>query len=264
MLSCQTRVPPTGNKALRGTGEDRQGRAGGGGREQACSGTPPPSQKASPPPHPGEGHLPYSLRPCPPQPTRRVPTFGVEVHAEPGAPTLALEALQVLPDEHVLHLIPNGQDRPPHWTQGRSGSGHRGLPGVAPREPPPHFLASGAEDGVESLHLCVHRRGTPCGVTWGLWEHDRALTCECLWEGWSMGTALMGSECPPEGSPPEMPEGAPAGPAHLAGSAAVPPCVPAAAPCGRSNSAPGRESRRSRPGPGDSCRGSLFFGRRGP
>lgn len=37
--------------------------------------------------------------------------FGVEVHAQPGAPTLALRALQMLPDKHVLHLIQDGQDR---------------------------------------------------------------------------------------------------------------------------------------------------------
>lgn len=49
-------------------------------------------------------------------------------------------------------------------------------------------------------------------------------------------------------------------PAHLAGSAAAPPCGPASAPSGRSSSAPGRESTKTRQGPGDSCHGSLFFG----
>jgi hypothetical protein len=77
-----------------------------------------------------------SLLPGPGFPARPpgAPTFGVEVHAQPGAPTLALRTLQVLPDKHILHFIQNGQDCPTRWTQGRPMSGQAGLPGVT--EPP--------------------------------------------------------------------------------------------------------------------------------
>lgn len=111
---------------------------------------------------------------------------------------------------------------------------------------------------------CARTVGTyTCNVTYGLrlWDREGALMCECPWDKCSMGTAFTGSECPREGSPPALPASGPQPAlAHLSGSAAAPPCGPAAGPCGRSNSAPGRGSTQSRPGPGDSCHGSLFFG----
>lgn len=121
----------------------------------------PISCKPSPPPSPGGGLPPCTLRLHPPDATHRVPTFGVEVHAQPGTPTLALRALQVLPDEHILHLIQNGQDCPTRWTQGRPMSGQTGLPGGGGDPPPPSqrpqpsSLAAWVEDGVESGRLRV-------------------------------------------------------------------------------------------------------------
>lgn len=112
-----------------GDGGQRHG-AEADGREEPCSRKPPHPTDPHPPPtgpHPPCPHpsppakrqwraSPCSPRSAPPDPIPRGPTFGVEVHAQPGAPTLALRALQMLPDKHVLHLIQDGQDRAARWT----------------------------------------------------------------------------------------------------------------------------------------------------
>lgn len=119
------------------------------------------SRKSSPPPSPGGRCPPYTLRLPPPDATHRVPTFGVEVHAQPGTPTLALRALQVLPDKHVLHLIQNGQDRPTRWTQGRPTSGQTVVSLGEQRPPPPErpLLRQPEWRLVWSVPRCVGARG---------------------------------------------------------------------------------------------------------
>lgn len=107
----------------------------------------------------------------------------------------------MLPDKHVLHLIPNGQDCPTHWTQGRSTSGQAHLPGVAEAPAPLSGSLRRGRCGVPAFWCTVGRGAYVChmGSGYGM--------CECLWEECSVEAAFMGSECPREGSPPEMSSG---------------------------------------------------------
>lgn len=109
---------------------------------------PPPRLLPFPNPRDCGRHLSYSLRPGPPPTPHRAPTFGVEVHAQPGSSTLGFKGLQVLPDKHILHLIKNGQDGPTRWTQRKPMLG-QGVPPYVDSAPPTPTHSS------PSLSMCV-------------------------------------------------------------------------------------------------------------
>lgn len=101
-----------------------------------------------------------SLSPDPPHTLHRAPTFGVEVHAQPGSSTLGFEGLQVLPDKHILYLINNGQNCPARWTQRKPMSGGTEPPCVdrvpSTPKPPPFTVALALFSGSPSLSMRVH------------------------------------------------------------------------------------------------------------
>jgi hypothetical protein len=109
---------------------------------------------------PGDSGKHPSCSLSPSLPVHRAPTFGVEVHAQPGTSTLGFSCLQVLPDKHILHLIKNGQNRPTSWTQRKPMSGQADSPyGDRPppqtTSPPSRFTATPALfSGSSSARWC--------------------------------------------------------------------------------------------------------------
>lgn len=136
---------------------DVRGGTGGafiGGREQTFSHE-PPLLLPFPKPRDRGRHLSCSLRPGPPLTSHRAPTFGVEVHAQPGSSTLGFKGLQVFPDKHILHLIKNGQDGPTRWTQRKPMLGQGVPPYVDGAPPHPSTAARVSVCVCHWLHVTV-------------------------------------------------------------------------------------------------------------
>lgn len=127
----------------------------------------------------------------------------------------------MLPDKHVLHLIQNGQDRPTHWTQGRSTSGLTVSLGQWSPPEPPALLSGGLSKGWCGVRAFGRARARTAGVhtrnvtlvsaygdvTGHLWVSVHGNSVTGGLHSWGLRVHERGRhlKCPPVGSSSPLP-----------------------------------------------------------